>query len=141
MQFLTITALLFLVLFRIFFYLFKIIQLLDLNSGISSSLLILYIFYSMKFCILAAVVFLGTSIALSAADDIPEETVMEMLGTIAQVPVEELAEMQQQIQAVSTRILSMLISYWFHWIVPCCSPKFCFEKWNWKLEIFGSCFL
>ena len=58
------------------------------------------ILYKLKFHILAALVFLGANLALTTADDVPEEEVMELLVGIASMEPEELMEMQAGLQEV-----------------------------------------
>ena len=54
----------------------------------------------MKYFTLIALLFLSTYLALTAADDVPEEEVMELLVGIASMEPEELMEMQEGLQEV-----------------------------------------
>ena len=54
----------------------------------------------MRFYILVTLLFLAATLAMTAADDVPEEEVMELLEGIANMEPGELMEMQAGLQEV-----------------------------------------
>ena len=66
----------------------------------SLSFVFVLLFHSMKFYILVPLLFLGANLALTTADDIPEDEVMELLVGIASMQPEELMEMQEGLKEV-----------------------------------------
>ena len=66
----------------------------------SSSSLIFLFMIVMRFYILVTLLFLAATLAMTAADDVPEEEVMELLEGIANMEPGELMEMQAGLQEV-----------------------------------------